>query len=69
MKFHPLDSLGVPQTDLFSLDIETWLDLPVAGNSRLTIRTLIRRVCDLDDGAHVDIKPLAGSPANRETRQ
>ena len=44
------------------LPLKDWLAQPVPGQSDqpLTIRQLIRRVCDQDGGAHVDFKPEAG---------
>jgi hypothetical protein len=51
------------------VDLQTWLDAPTGLNTDLTIRQLIRRVCDSDGGAHVEIKPLAGLPDNEDTSQ
>ena len=51
------------------VDLQTWLDSPSGTPSDMTIRQLIRRVCDVDGGAHVDIKPLAGFPQSGEARQ
>ena len=44
------------------LPLKDWLAQPVPAqpDQALTIRQLIRRVCDQDGGAHVDIKPEAG---------
>ncbi|MHC1740343.1 MAG: hypothetical protein AB9897_04450 [Anaerolineaceae bacterium] len=69
LTLHPIDSLGLPLKHLLSIDLKTWLDLPAGSDSELTTRQLIRRVCDIDGGAHVDIKPLAGLPENGNTRQ
>ncbi len=69
IRLHPLDVAGHPQLDQPSLDLPAWLEQPASVAPGLTIRTLIRRLCDLDGGAHVDTRPLAGLPANRETRQ
>jgi len=52
-----------------SVDLQTWLDSPSGFLEAMTIRQLIRRVCDIDGGAHVDVKPLAGLPKDGETRQ
>ncbi len=43
------------------LPLNAWLALPIPGqpDQALTIRLLIRRVCDQDGGAHVDFKPAA----------
>lgn len=42
--------------------IEAWLDQPAAACSELTVRQMIRRICDVDGGAHVDPKPVNGIP-------
>ena len=44
------------------LPLKDWLaqPIPVQPDQALTIRLLIRRVCDQDGGAHVDFKPSAG---------
>ncbi len=49
-----------PAQELLSLD--AWLVQPITLNPRntLTIRELVRRVCDQDGGAHVDPRPRAG---------
>jgi hypothetical protein len=51
------------------VDLQTWLDSPSGIVETMTIRQLIRRVCDIDGGAHVDVKPLAGLPQGGDTRQ
>ncbi len=51
------------------VDLQTWLDSPSGLEPEMTIRQLIRRVCDIDGGAHVDVKPLAGLPKDGDTRQ
>jgi hypothetical protein len=51
------------------VDLQTWLDSPAGMQTDLSVRQLIRRICDIDGGAHVDIKPLAGLPVNADTRQ
>ena len=45
-----------------NLSLKDWLAQPIPGqpDQALTIRQLIRRVCDQDGGAHVDFKPEAG---------
>lgn len=45
-----------------SLPLKDWLAQPIPGqpDQALTIRLLIRRVCDQDGGAHVDFKPTDG---------
>lgn len=43
------------------LPLASWLDQELAeGDKSLSIRLLIRRVCEQDGGAHVDPKPKAG---------
>ena len=42
------------------LPLAQWLEQPAAAG--LTVRQLIRRVCDQDGGAHVDPHPQAGLP-------
>jgi hypothetical protein len=44
------------------LSLKDWLAQPIPGqpDQALTVRQLIRRVCDQDGGAHVDFKPEAG---------
>jgi hypothetical protein len=65
----PIDPTGALRFDRLSVDLKTWLNLPVVSGSNLTIRQLIRRVCDSDGGAHVDIKPLAGLPGMGDLHQ
>lgn len=55
--------------DRQEVDLQTWLDSPSGVKSGLTIRQLIRRVCDIDGGAHVEIKPLASLPEEEDTHQ
>jgi hypothetical protein len=56
-----LPNLELPEMspDGKRLSLKNWLAQPVPGQV-LTIRQLIRRVCDQDGGAHVDFKPEAG---------
>ena len=65
----PLDPEGQPQSNLPQLNLSNWLESPVGSLAGLTIRTLIRRVCDLNGGAHVNKKPLAGLPESGKVRQ
>jgi hypothetical protein len=58
-----------PAGDSSEVDLQTWLDSPSGLVTGLSIRQLIRRVCDIDGGAHVEIKPLAGVPDNEDIRQ
>lgn len=46
----------------YQLSLEAWLDQPASSCSNLTVRQMIRRVCDVDGGAHVDPKPVHGIP-------
>lgn len=59
----------IPDLDLPALGpggkrllLNDWLAQPIPGlaDQALTVRQLIRRVCDQDGGAHVDFKPEAG---------
>lgn len=52
-----------------STDLQRWLNSSTGLNTDLSIRQLIRRVCDIDGGAHVETKPLAGLPENEDTSQ
>ena len=56
LKFHPLNSVGEFDHDLPPMALEAWLaqPLPIKATSPVTIRLLIRQVCDQDGGAHVD---------------
>ena len=54
-----LPAVGQPEKSLLLKD---WLGQPIPGYA-LTVRQLIRRVCDQDGGAHVDFKPEAGLDA------
>jgi hypothetical protein len=69
LKLQPVDSNGQPQLSASPVDLQTWLDLPSHIEEELTVRQLIRRICDVDGGAHVDIKPLAGLPIHGNTHQ
>ncbi len=66
-----LPALGARGADstLPPLPLDQWLEQPLnALQPPLTIRQLIRRVCDQDGGAHVDLKSQAGLPENPEYR-
>jgi hypothetical protein len=69
LKLRQIDSSGQPQLDLPPVDLQTWLDSPSRIETDLSVRQLIRRICDIDGGAHVDIKPLAGLPVHGNARQ
>ncbi|MEA4908590.1 MAG: hypothetical protein VB089_13265 [Anaerolineaceae bacterium] len=43
--------------------LETWLEQSLPTQPPLSVRQLIRRVCDQDGGAHVDLKPQRLPPA------
>ena len=62
MCFHPLDDKGAFNPSLEKIPLNKWLDqiLPEQNDPNITIRQLIRSVCDQDGGAHVDLKPHAG---------
>lgn len=59
---HPLDATGKPDVKAVPLALDKWLEQPAYENSALTVRQMIRRICDVDGGAHVEIKPRAGVP-------
>lgn len=65
LRLHALNTQGEFDPDLPPLALEDWLEQPLPeGHGRpLTLRLLIRRVCDQDGGAHVDLKPRAGLQA------
>ncbi|HBF41820.1 MAG TPA: hypothetical protein DDW19_08680 [Anaerolineaceae bacterium] len=44
------------------MPLREWLDQPASSCSNLTVRQVIRRICDVDGGAHVDPKPVNGIP-------
>lgn len=60
----PLNPDGQPRPGEF-LPLSEWVMQPLHGQNGevLTIRQFIRRVCDQDGGAHVDLKPQAGLSA------
>lgn len=62
-----LDDAGRPQSGQAGLPIPAWLEQTVPGLG-ISLRALIRRVCDQDGGAHVDLRdspPLADSTLAR----
>ena len=63
-KLPPISSKGLPGKGA-SLPLVEWLNLPLCGLDGvcIPIRDFIRRVCDQDGGAHVDLKPVAGLSA------
>lgn len=49
------------------LSLQAWLAQPLPGFPSITVRELIRRVCDQEGGAHVDPHREAGLPAGLDT--
>ena len=62
ISFHRLSNNGTFELHIDKVPLEKWLDqvLPGQQKPKITIRHLIRCVCDQDGGAHVDPKPNAG---------
>lgn len=62
LALHPLNAYGNLDLNQKALPLHDWLEQSLSLGSKppLTIRQLIRRVCDQDGGAHVDYKPHAG---------
>lgn len=63
-----LDATGRPLPGQAALPIHAWLEQTVPGLG-VSLRTLIRRVCDQDGGAHVDLRdspPLAEAALARD---
>lgn len=63
-----LDSSGQANSGLPALTLSAWLEQPAAPGG-MTLRQLIRRVCDQDGGAHVDLRerpPLADYASARQ---
>lgn len=69
IKLHLLDADAFPRLDSEPVDLQTWLNSPAGSGTDLTIRQLIRRVCDVDGGAHIDLKPEAGIRDQENARQ
>ena len=69
LQLNLLDDQALPIVETPPVNLQTWLDSAAGEETGLTIRQLIRRICDVDGGAHVDIKPLAGLPQKSDTRQ
>ena len=65
LHLHPLNLEGFFDSDLDPIPLSDWLAqrLPLPSGEALTLRGLIRRVCDQEGGAHVDLKPAPGLPA------
>jgi hypothetical protein len=51
------------------LTLKDWLDQRAFADSKLSVRQMIRRVCDVDGGAHFDPKPLQGVPVEIDQAQ
>lgn len=62
LKLSPIEMQSIGTPDLPLLTLQEWLSqpLPLETNPPVTIRQLIRQVCDQDGGAHVDMKPDTG---------
>lgn len=64
LRLHPLGTGGFFDASLNPISLSGWLAqlLPLDSVQALNLRDLIRRVCDQEGGAHVDLKPEAGLP-------
>ncbi len=62
MKLSPLQGSKNPGS-VKALPLTDWLAQPAGQGLELTVRQMIRRICDVDGGAHVDPKPVNGIPA------
>ncbi len=62
LQLYALNPQGRFDPSLPPFQLSEWLAqrLPPEGGLPFTLRTVIRRVCDQDGGAHVDLKPQAG---------
>jgi hypothetical protein len=58
----PFTPEGRPLENVPEMPLSTWLEqrIPTVKGPAITLRTLIRRVCEQDGGVHVDSKPHAG---------
>ena len=67
LALHPLNSDGQFNDSAPLIPLQDWLNqaLPLKTSRPLTIRQLIRQVCDRDGGAHVDVR----TPLPPEVRQ
>ncbi len=59
LRLHPLNPDGYFDPSLEPIPLSDWLAqrLPLPSGEVLSLRGLIRRVCDQEGGAHVDLKP------------
>ncbi len=64
LALHPLEQDGSFNRSLARIPLAEWLEqpLPTGLESPITIRELIRKVCDQEGGAHVDPKADSGLP-------
>jgi hypothetical protein len=62
LKLARIELQTIDHTYMLLLPLQEWLAQPISVNAGppLTIRQLIRQVCDQDGGAHVDLKPDSG---------
>ncbi len=62
LQLYSLNPQGLFDSSLPPRLLSEWLAqrLPLEGSQSVTLRALIRRVCDQEGGAHVDLKPQAG---------
>lgn len=69
LALHPLTKDGAFDRSAPPIPLQDWLNqpLPLKNDSPLTIRRLIREVCDRDGGAHVDVRAHL-PPASRAER-
>ena len=62
LRLHFILEDGTFDLETANLSLDDWLKQPIGNGNPLTIRELIRRVCDQDGGAHIDPKCQAGLP-------
>jgi hypothetical protein len=62
LRLYAMNPQGDFDPSLDPLPLSEWLvqRLPLAAVPGVTLRALVRRVCDQEGGAHVDLKPQAG---------
>ena len=68
LKLPPLETTIRPESQVW-LDLDAWLNQPASPCSDLSVRQMIRRICDVDGGAHVDLKPVNGIPSGCDQAQ
>jgi len=71
LKLPALSPDGKPLENSTELPLILWLEqmLATPNGPSISVRRLIRKVCDQDGGAHVDIKPHAGFSDFRNFRE